>query len=90
MHNVRMLNDRKSHRDFAKIDFHTARRRAMFNTIIRKIKGQPVKLLPFGELLKYINSDDNLDLGLHPIPLDAIVGSVGRYVDFSRDFLPLT
>ena len=27
-------------------------------------------------------------LGVRPIPLDAIVGSVGRYQDFTRTFLP--
>ena len=27
--------------------------------------------------------------GLKEIPLDAIVGSVGRYADFTRSFLPL-
>ena len=28
------------------------------------------------------------ELGLRVIPLDAIVGSVGRYRDFTRTFLP--
>ncbi len=79
----------KSNHDFAITEFHNARRRAMLKTVIRRIKGQPVKLLPFDELIKHINSDDNIDLGLHYIPLEAIVGSVGRYNEFSRDFLPV-
>ena len=80
----------KNQYEIALEDFRRARRQAATSAILRRIKGQPVTLLPFDEVLQHINSQESHDLGLHYIPLDAIIGSVGRYTEFTRDFLPLS
>ncbi len=69
-------------------DFRRARRLAATNEILRRIKGQPVNLLPFEEIRQHITPEGVQKRGLQHIPIDAIVGSVGRYADFTRDFLP--
>ncbi|MBL6966548.1 MAG: universal stress protein [Anaerolineales bacterium] len=74
--------------ELARDDFRRARRLAATNEIIRKLRGQPVELLPFDEVSPHIHAQDGRNRGLQHIPLDAIVGSVGRYADFTRDFLP--
>ncbi len=74
--------------EIARDDFRRARRLAATNEIIRKLRGQPVDLLPFDEVSQHIHAQDGHQRGLQHIPLEAIVGSVGRYADFTRDFLP--
>lgn len=74
--------------ELAREDFRRARRLAATNEIIRKLRGQPLELLPFDEVSPHIHSQDRRNRGLQQIPLNAIVGSVGRYADFTRDFLP--
>ena len=69
-------------------DFRRARRQAAAREILRRIKGQPVTLLPFDEVRQHIHPQWSMERGLQRIPLDAIVGSVGRYTEFTRDFLP--
>ncbi len=70
--------------------FDAATRRAFIERILSKLSGQEDVLLPFDEVLRTIG----LTAGRRPrqepesIPLDKIVGSVGRYRDFTRTFLP--
>jgi nucleotide-binding universal stress UspA family protein/uncharacterized ParB-like nuclease family protein len=74
----------------AREDFRHARRQAMLKDIIGRVRGDPIDLLPFTEVLERINAKGEECRGLQEIPIDAIVGSVGRYTDFTRDFLPRT
>ena len=76
-----------SHRA-AVLDFRRARRQADLETIRAKLRGKPAELLPFEEVSKQLKAHDSATRGLQEIPLEAIVGSVGRYADFSRGFLP--
>ncbi|MDD2695925.1 MAG: universal stress protein, partial [Anaerolineales bacterium] len=69
-------------------DFERARNRAMMKEIIARFTGQSVELLSYDEVRKKLKAQGSADRGLQEIPLDAIVGSVGRYSDFTRDFLP--
>ncbi|MBC8507934.1 MAG: universal stress protein [Anaerolineales bacterium] len=85
-----MSYEQKTQYTIALEDFRRARRQAATSAILRRIKGQPVTLLPFDEVLQRINSQESHELGLHYIPLEAIIGSVGRYTEFTRDFLPLS
>jgi hypothetical protein len=48
----------------------------------------PVELLPFEEVRTRLQLRPGLFRGLRQIPLDRIIGSVGRYHDFDRAFLP--
>ncbi len=82
--------DQKTQFQIALEDFRRARRQAATSAILRRFKGQPVSLLPFDQVIQHIKSQESHELGLQYIPLDAIIGSVGRYTEFTRDFLPLS
>lgn len=71
-------------------DFRKARRKAKFETLLAKILGKPGELLSFEEVKKRLNLTNPGKRYLTEIPLDSIIGSVGRYYEFSRRFRPLT
>lgn len=68
--------------------FDRARRRALFEDILAIVSGRSTDLLPFEEVRKRLKGRQGIPRGLKLIPIDQIVGSVGRYRDFSRAFLP--
>jgi len=70
-------------------DFHRARRQAGLQEVIAKLTGKSTDLLSFQEVRKRLRAVGEGKRTLEDIPLDAIVGSVGRYDDFNRKFLPL-
>ncbi|MEX2143024.1 MAG: universal stress protein [Anaerolineales bacterium] len=70
-------------------DFKRARRRADLQEMLARLGGgKRNRLLSFEEVRKQLGKASLLPRGLKEIPLDAIVGSVGRYEDFNRQFLP--
>jgi nucleotide-binding universal stress UspA family protein len=69
-------------------DFRRARRRAALQEIMARVTGRPYELLPYDVIKPLVRSKKVVSRGLREIPLDAIVGSVGRYEDFTRSFLP--
>jgi hypothetical protein len=52
------------------------------------VTGRPNDLLSFEEVRQSLRLQDSTYKGLQEIELDKIVGSVGRYRDFTRTFLP--
>ena len=74
----------------ARDDFREARRKAAVEQVLANLKGESIALLNFGEVSQDLKPTTMDELGLQEIPLDAIVGSVGRYQDFTRSFLPKT
>jgi nucleotide-binding universal stress UspA family protein len=69
-------------------DFRKARSQAAMKEILARFRGESTTLLPFDEVRKKLRLQSGVERGLQDIPVDAIVGSVGRYTDFTRDFLP--
>lgn len=69
-------------------DFKRARRQAALQEVLARIAGKSQRLVSFEEIRKRVGQGGMLPRGLQEIPLDAIVGSVGRYEDFNRQFLP--
>jgi len=69
-------------------DFRRARQRAILEQIIANLKNESDDLLDFDEVREKLHAEESISQGLQEIPLDAIVGSVGRYRDFTRSFLP--
>ena len=69
-------------------DFHDARRKAALEQVLARLRGQPDTLFSYDEVQRLIGERSRVDRGLKEIPLSAIVGSVGRYGDFTRTFLP--
>lgn len=62
--------------------------KAQIADLMAKITGGKVDLLSYDEVAKRIKSRQQIEMGTQMIPLDKIVGSVGRYRDFTRTFLP--
>lgn len=69
-------------------DFQTARQRASIQEVLARITGKPTELLSYEEVAEKLKLHIRSEGGVQQIPLDAIVGSVGRYTDFTRTFLP--
>lgn len=69
-------------------DFYTARRKAVIGEIFARLTGTSNELLSYEEVRKKLKAVEKNRRELKDIPLDAIIGSVGRYSDFTRDFLP--
>ena len=70
-------------------DFHRARRRGALRSLLARLAGRSSELLPFEEVRRGLQATGEVPRGLQQIPLDRVVGSVGRYRDFTRDFSPL-
>lgn len=69
-------------------DFRRLRQKADLEALLARLTGQSVALLPYEEVRQQLRAQAMSDQGLHDIPLDAIIGSAGRYTDFTRTFLP--
>jgi nucleotide-binding universal stress UspA family protein len=69
-------------------DFRRLRRRADTERMLAGLTGQSADLLNFDEVRRQLRATAANNRQLREIPLDAIIGSVGRYQDFSRSFLP--
>lgn len=69
--------------------FHAARRRALVQDVLAELSGRSDELLSFEQVRQHLRlSQPTEDPSLQQVPLDRIVGSVGRYRDFNRAFLP--
>lgn len=75
-------------RQMAIQDFQTARQRASVQEVLARITGRSNRLLSYEEVAEKLRLHVRTERGVQHIPLDAIVGSVGRYTDFTRTFLP--
>jgi len=72
----------------AKRHFEKARRQATKQQFSAWLTGNESSLLPFEEIRSRLQTEDPLYEGKQLVPLEKIVGSVGRYKDFTRQFLP--
>lgn len=69
-------------------DFQTARFRANMEQLMARLSGKSADLLSFEEVRRQLRGHATFRRELKDIPLDAIVGSVDRYTDFTRRFYP--
>jgi len=69
-------------------DFERAKNRAFWRRVASWITGQDNALLPFDEVRRRLPFEGQRYVGLQSVPLEKIIGSVGRYKDFDRAFLP--
>jgi hypothetical protein len=72
----------------AQVDFAAARRKAFWNEVLSFLSGRSNELLSWDEVRDKLRVRGQIYRGLQAVPLDKIVGSVGRYRDFDRVFLP--
>ncbi len=71
------------------LDFRHARRQANRERLLARLSGKSADLLSYEEVRHMLKAKAGHQIGLRDIPLAAIVGSVGRYSEFTRSFLPL-
>jgi hypothetical protein len=69
-------------------EYTTAVNRAFWQDIINLISRKPAQLLSFEDIRTRLRLREESYRGLQNIELERIVGSVGRYTDFTRTFLP--
>lgn len=84
-----MINWRSYGISSAVQDFKAARRRAALEQIMARLTGKSAELLSYEDVRQKLRASGSTPRGVREIPLDAIVGSVGRCSDFTRSFLPL-
>lgn len=74
--------------DKAQQDFERQFRRAFWRKVRTWMQGENNELLEYEAIRRELPFQGQRDVGVRTIPLDKIVGSVGRYRDFDRAFLP--
>lgn len=69
-------------------DFEAARQRAAVQEVLARFSRKSNRLLSYDDVAEKLKLRVRTERGVQQVPLDAIVGSVGRYTDFTRSFLP--
>lgn len=73
----------------AQRDFQRARQQAAVQQLMARLRGETSDLLCYDTVRQQLKvTGKPIQRGLQEIPLDKIVGSVGRFEDFTRGFLP--
>ncbi len=75
-------------KQYAQDDFERAYRRGFWRKLSSWFTGERNELLPFDAVRERIPIQGQHYLGLRQVPIEKIVGSLGRYRDFDRAFLP--
>jgi len=74
--------------NIARQDFDSAYMKGFWHSVLAWFTQEKNQLLPFDEIRSKLPLRGQHDIGLQQIPLNQIIGSVGRYQDFDRAFLP--
>lgn len=69
-------------------DFGAARLKAFFRSVLAFLLGQRNVLLSYDEVREKLKVGGPIYRGMRTVPVNNIVGSVNRYRDFDRAFLP--
>lgn len=77
-----VLNSRTS------ADFNRARLKSFFNQVLSVLSGQPTKLLSYDDVKEKLRIGGPVYRGVKTIRVDQIAGSLNRYHEFDRAFLP--
>lgn len=72
------------------MDFNRARARQFLRSVWGVLSGNSRKLMAWDEVRDKLKLRGMLARGIQTVPIDKIVGSVGRYQDFDDAFLPRT
>jgi hypothetical protein len=69
-------------------DFDRARQKALFRELLSIFSRESNELIPYHEVRRRVAPDAESYRGFQAVPVDQIVGSVDRFQDFDRAFLP--
>ena len=61
---------------------------AQMTDLLGMLTGEHTDLVSYDEVVNRLRARQQIEKGTEMVPLDQIVGSVGRYRDFTRTFLP--
>ncbi|MCX6025107.1 MAG: hypothetical protein NTY23_02405 [Chloroflexi bacterium] len=70
-------------------DFFIARRRAFFSSIMAFLRRRPNRLLSFEDVRERLHLGGPIYRGLQTVLVRSILGSLNRYQDFDRKFMPV-
>lgn len=73
----------------AQSDYSDARRKAFWNEVVAFVNRRPNRLLSWDEVRDKLGIRGQIYRGLQTVPVNKIIGSVGRYQDFDRAFMPV-
>jgi hypothetical protein len=74
--------------DVTRQDFEKARQKAFLNDLKSTFSRRTNNMLPFHEIRRRLNPEGESYRGMQTVPVGQIVGSMDRYRDFDRTFLP--
>jgi hypothetical protein len=69
-------------------EFEWSRLKGFFQRVLGSLSGHSQELLSFDEVREKLRLGGPIYRGVQDVPLDQIVGSVDRYKDFDRRFMP--
>ncbi|CAA9571231.1 MAG: Transcriptional regulator [uncultured Thermomicrobiales bacterium] len=69
-------------------DFDRARQRAFLHDVVATVRRQPNDLVSFHDIRQRVSPERESYRGLQIVPINQIVGSMDRFQDFDRAFLP--
>lgn len=81
-------NEKGALRAAGRVEFDQARFIGFWSELRDLLTNRPTGLLSFDDVKTKLHLGEQVYRGLQNIPLEQIVGSVGRYKDFTRNFLP--
>ena len=87
-HGEQPIGARKAAQATARHDFDAALTLGFWRSLLSWFTRSSNELLPYDEVRKRLTLHGQHYLGMREISLDAIIGSVGRYNDFDKEFLP--
>ncbi|MCL4870725.1 MAG: hypothetical protein KJ063_17330 [Anaerolineae bacterium] len=70
--------------------FERARQRADREAFLGRLTGKDTRLLPFEGIRANLRQQSPMYRGIQEVPICQVIGSVGRYKEFTRSYLPLS
>jgi hypothetical protein len=74
--------------DQVRADYDRARRKAFLHDLVSFFRREPNTLLSYADVRDRVTMEGESYRGMREVPVDQIVGSVDRFRDFDRRFLP--
>ena len=78
----------RNHYNEGKSKFQSIQNKVFWKELLNHLTGKHDELLNFDEVRSRFHLHEEHYQGVHDVPLENIVGSVGRYKDFTATFLP--
>lgn len=74
--------------DLVRADFERARRKAFLRDVVSFFRREPNTLISYADVRDRVTMEGESYRGMREVPVEQIVGSVDRFRDFDRRFLP--